>query len=101
MNPYVILRVAPSATDAEIRRTYLEAIRAFPPEREPEQFQKIAHAYGQVRDEAARLKYRLFDQTPGGTRPGEALSAFCMAAPAPAPLDFESMKAFLRLCATE
>jgi curved DNA-binding protein CbpA len=54
MNPYVILRVAPQATDAEIRQAYLQAIRDFPPEREPEQFQKIAHAYEQIRDDAAR-----------------------------------------------
>ena len=98
MNPYVILRTPVDATDAEIRRAYLEAIREFPPEREPERFQKIAHAYEQIRDENARLRYRLFDRSPSGSRPGEALSFFCASAPAPKPLDFEAMKAFLRSC---
>jgi curved DNA-binding protein CbpA len=99
MNPYVILRVTPQSTDTEIRRAYLEAIREFPPERAPEQFQKIAHAYEQIRDEDARLNYRLFDRTPGGSHPGEALAAYCVAAPPPEPLDFQSLKEFLRSCA--
>ena len=98
MNPYVILRVAPQATDAEIRQAYLQAIRDFPPEREPEQFQKIAHAYEQIRDDAARLNYRLFDRTPGGLHPSDALLSYCVAASPPKPLDFESMKRFLRAC---
>ena len=98
MNPYMILRVPPQATDAEIRHAYLQAIRDSPPEREPEQFQRIAHAYEQIRDESARLNYRLFDRTPGGSHPGEALASHCVAAPPPKPLDFESMKGFLRSC---
>jgi curved DNA-binding protein CbpA len=101
MNPYLILRVPPQATDAEIRRAYLQAIHEFPPEREPEQFQKIAHAYEQIRDEPARLNYRLFDRTPGGSFPAEALSSYCAVAPLPKPLDFESMKGFLRACVTK
>ena len=101
MNPYLILRVSPNASDAEIRRAYLEGIRKFPPERQPERFQAISHAYGQIRDETSRLQYRLFDRSssPAAT-PAEAFVEFCAASPVEKPLDFEAMKAFLRSCTT-
>jgi curved DNA-binding protein CbpA len=100
MNPYLILRVSPRAGDAEIRRAYLEAVRRFPPEREPERFQSIARAYEQIRDEKSRLKYFLFDRTPSGATPSGAFMEFCAAAPVQKPLNFEAMKAFLRSCTT-
>jgi curved DNA-binding protein CbpA len=100
MNPYLILRVSPRAGDAEIRRAYLDAVRRFPPEREPERFQTISRAYEQIRDEKSRLKYFLFDHTPSGTTPSEAFRAFCAAAPVGKPLNFDAMKAFLRSCTT-
>jgi curved DNA-binding protein CbpA len=98
MNPYLILRVSPNANDAEIRRAYLDAIRKFPPESEPERFQAISHAYEQIRDGKSRLKYLLFDRAPSGTAPLEVFAKFCAAAPVEKPLDFEAMKAFLRSC---
>lgn len=100
MNPFLILRVSPGAGDPEIRRAYLDAIRKFPPESEPERFQTISHAYEQIRDEKSRLKYLLFDRVPPGTTPLEVFAKFCAAAPVDKPLDFEAMKAFLRSCTT-
>jgi curved DNA-binding protein CbpA len=100
MNPYLILRVLPSAGDAEIRRAYLDAIRKFPPEREPARFQTISRAYEQIRDEKSRLNYRLFDRAPSGATPSEVFVEFCAASPVEKPLDFEAMKAFLRSCTT-
>ena len=98
MNPYLILRVLPSASDAEIRRAYLDAIRKFPPEREPERFQAISHAYEQIRDEKSRLNYLLFDRASSATTPFEVFKKFCAASPMEKPLNFEAMKAFLRSC---
>jgi curved DNA-binding protein CbpA len=100
MNPYLILRVSPRASDAEIRRAYLEGIRKFPPEREPERFQTISRAYEQIRDEKSRLNYLLFSRTPPGATPSEVFVGFCAAASVEKPLDFEAMKAFLRSCTT-
>jgi len=68
MNPYLILGVLPGASDAEIRSAYLDAIRKFPPEREPERFQTISNAYEQIKDEKSRLNYRLFDRVPPGAK---------------------------------
>jgi curved DNA-binding protein CbpA len=100
MNPYLVLRVLPGATDAEIRRAYLDAIRKFPPEREPERFQTISHAYEQIRDEKSRLNYLLFDRASPCATPSEVLAKFCAASPMGKPLAFEAMKAFLRSCTT-
>jgi curved DNA-binding protein CbpA len=100
MNPFLILRVSPGAGDPEIRRAYLEAIRKFPPESEPERFQAISHAYEQIRDEKSRLKYLLFDRVTSGTTPLEVFAKFSAAAPMDKPLDFEAMKEFLRSCTT-
>jgi curved DNA-binding protein CbpA len=100
MNPFLILGVSPSDGDPEIRRAYLEAIRKFPPESEPERFQAISHAYEQIRDEKSRLRYLLFDRVPSGTAPLAVFAKFCAATPVDKPLDFEAMKAFLRSCTT-
>lgn len=100
MNPYLILRVSPGASDAEIRRAYLDAIRRFPPEREPERFQTISQAYDQIRDEKSRLNHLLFDRASPGNTPIEVFLKFCSASPMEKPLDFEAMKAFLRSCTT-
>jgi curved DNA-binding protein CbpA len=100
MNPYLILGVQPRAGDLEIRRAYLDAIRKFPPEHEPEHFQTISHAYEQIRDEKSRLNYLLFDRASSGTTPFEVLTNYCAVSPVQKPLDFEAMKEFLRSCTT-
>ena len=101
MNPYLILRLSPEAGDAEIRRAYLDAIREFPPEREPERFQAISQAYEQIRDEKSRLNYFLFNRESPEGMPFEVFLKFCAVSERKKPLDFEGMKAFLRSCTTK
>ncbi|MES2569073.1 MAG: DnaJ domain-containing protein [Verrucomicrobiota bacterium] len=100
MNPYLILRVPQDADDAAIRRAYLNGIREFTPERDPSRFQAISRAYEQIRDETSRLKHRLCDHNPPGNSPGEVLENYCEVAPVK-PMEFESMKSFLRSCLTK
>jgi curved DNA-binding protein CbpA len=100
INPYLVLRVTPESGDAEIRRAYLDGVREFPPERDPERFQAIARAYELIRNEPARLRYYLFHGEAPGATPFETFANYCAAAPVPKPLPFEEMKTFLRACST-
>lgn len=60
-DPFKILDVPLDADDATIRARYLELVRQFPPEQQPEQFGRIRSAYESIRDFHGRVKYRLFE----------------------------------------
>ncbi len=62
--PYLTLGVAESATSEQIRRAYLRAARAYPPDRDPKRFHRIHEAYQRVRDEEARARLMLFGLPP-------------------------------------
>lgn len=59
-DPYAVLGLAGDADLAEIRRRYLDLVREFPPDREPERFATIRAAFDEVRDPARRLHSRIF-----------------------------------------
>lgn len=56
MNPYAILGIDPSATDAEIRRAYFARVAQHPPERDPEGFKAVREAYEKLSDAGARAR---------------------------------------------
>jgi curved DNA-binding protein CbpA len=60
-DPYVVLGLAPDCDDAAIRQRYLDLVRQFTPEHYPEKFAAIRAAYESLRDQDARLRYRLFE----------------------------------------
>lgn len=60
-DPYDVLGIDRSADEPEIRQRYLQLVRQFPPERNPERFTEVRAAYEQVRDPVERLKLQLFD----------------------------------------
>jgi curved DNA-binding protein CbpA len=62
-NPYRILGVAETADDAAIKQAYLEQVRKYPPEQQPETFQAIRSAFEMIQSRRDRLRYRLFEQT--------------------------------------
>ncbi|REJ94687.1 MAG: J domain-containing protein [Planctomycetota bacterium] len=49
-DPFQILGVPADAGEAEIRARYLELVKKFPPEREPEKFREVHAAYEAARD---------------------------------------------------
>jgi curved DNA-binding protein CbpA len=63
-DPYRVLELTPDASESEIRRRYLELVRAFPPDRAPERFAAIHAAYAALRDPASRLSEQLFGLEP-------------------------------------
>ena len=60
-DPYQVLGLPPDADDAAVRARYLELVRRWPPEHEPEKFAAVRAAFERVRDRDARLRYRLFE----------------------------------------
>jgi curved DNA-binding protein CbpA len=60
-DPWQVLGLAADADDATIRHRYLELVRQFPPEQNPERFAVIRQAYENVRDLNTRLHYRIFE----------------------------------------
>lgn len=64
MNPFEVLGVEETASDAEVRSAYLEGIRRSPPDRNPDGFRRVREAYEAVRDEERRLALRLFGPAP-------------------------------------
>ena len=100
MNPYDILGVSPEADDETVRNAYLEAVRRFPPERDSERFSAISEAYQTLKDEDSRLRYALFSRKCAERSPLEVVSRQFRRAGRPRTLDMESLKDFLRKCAT-
>lgn len=54
-----VLGVSAGATEAEVRAAYLERVRLHPPDREPEQFERVRDAYEQLRDPRLRARQAL------------------------------------------
>jgi len=59
-DPYHVLGLPPDAEPDAIRVRYLELVRQFSPEREPERFAEIREAFDKLRDPVLVLKNRLF-----------------------------------------
>ena len=56
--PYQILEVKEDADDAGIKKAYLAMVRRYPPERFPDDFQRIYRAYELLKTVEDRLSYR-------------------------------------------
>lgn len=53
---YITLGLTPEASDAQIRSNYLELVKRYPPEKNPDRFRQINAAYEAVRDIRKRLE---------------------------------------------
>lgn len=58
--PYEILEVAEDVDDSALKKAYLAMVRRYPPERFPDDFQRIYQAYELIKTAEDRLSYRLF-----------------------------------------
>ncbi len=55
-DPFQILGLSPDASEAEVRARYLELVKQFSPDRNPEKFREIRAAYEGARDPLAVAK---------------------------------------------
>jgi curved DNA-binding protein CbpA len=60
--PHAVLGLSADADDEAIRRRYLELVRQFPPEQNPEKFGEVRAAYEALKDVHTRLHRRLFER---------------------------------------
>ena len=57
--PYAVLNLSTeNVTDEEVRNAYIQLVRCFPPEKDPERFQDIRHAYEAIQTLELRLDRR-------------------------------------------
>src|SRR5690349_12345721 len=49
-DPFQVLGVSRDAGEAEVRARYLELVKQYPPEREPEKFREVRAAYDAAKD---------------------------------------------------
>lgn len=57
---YEVLGLLPGSTDDEIRRRYLDLVRRYRPDQQPQRFAAVREAYEQLRDPLVRLEACLF-----------------------------------------
>jgi len=62
--PEMVLEVTAAASDEEIRAAYLRKVKEYPPDRAPEQFERIRDAYETLRDPRRRARRRLLARGP-------------------------------------
>ncbi len=65
-NPYLILGLweqRKNITDKLVQESYLDLVRKYPPDRNPQRFQQIKEAYEQLKTSKNRLQYFLFSTT--------------------------------------
>ena len=60
LSNYFILGLDLDVTDEEIRKRYLELIKQYTPEKDPNRFQEITSAYEQIKTPRARIRGKLF-----------------------------------------
>jgi curved DNA-binding protein CbpA len=61
MNPYLVLGIPEDTSDDDaIRNAWLEGVRRFPPEKEPERFARNREAYEMIRDRESRFRLWTF-----------------------------------------
>ena len=60
LHHYLILGLTPEANSEQIKNRYLELVKTFPPEKEPEKFRQINTAYEALKNRRNRIKSRMF-----------------------------------------
>jgi curved DNA-binding protein CbpA len=67
-DPYVILgllelKYSGEVDDAAVKAAYIELLRRYPPEREPQRFQEVRKAYELLETRVKRVQHDLFNLT--------------------------------------
>jgi preprotein translocase subunit Sec63 len=64
MNPREVLGIREDASEEEIRTAYVRKVKEHPPDRSPEEFERIRDAYDSLRDPRQRMRNGLLSADP-------------------------------------
>ena len=64
IDPREVLGVSQDAGEEEIRAAYLRKVKEHPPDRSPEEFERIRDAYDSLRDPRRRMRDALLQANP-------------------------------------
>jgi len=64
MDPREVLGVRQDAGEEEIRAAYVRKVKEHPPDRSPEEFERIRDAYDSLRDPRRRMRDRILAADP-------------------------------------
>ena len=64
MDARVVLGIPANASDEEIRAAYLDKVKQHPPDRSPEEFERIRDAYETLRDPRRRMRNLILSVDP-------------------------------------
>ncbi|MBN2706756.1 MAG: DnaJ domain-containing protein [Deltaproteobacteria bacterium] len=84
--------------DDQVRRAYLERIKRFTPEHQPEEFARLNQAYERLRSAEKRAAYDFFNCDPGLNSPLEALNHSTLTAHLRTSPGADNLKELCRLC---
>ncbi|QTA86016.1 DnaJ domain-containing protein [Desulfonema magnum] len=57
---YLTLGLSLDASDEDIRNSYLQLVKKYTPEKEPERFRQVTEAYEAIKDERNRIMGKIF-----------------------------------------
>jgi curved DNA-binding protein CbpA len=64
MDPREVLGVSSTATEEDIRAAYLLKVKEYPPDRSPDEFERIRDSYEMLRDPRQRARHLLVSVDP-------------------------------------
>lgn len=64
-DPLSVLGVRADSSDEQVRSAYLRKVKEFPPDRSPDEFERVRDAYELLRDRRRRVRHSLFSIDPG------------------------------------
>ena len=63
-DPHQLLGIPPEASEEEVRAAYLRKVKEYPPDRAPQDFEKVRDAYETLRDPRRRTRQLLLSADP-------------------------------------
>jgi curved DNA-binding protein CbpA len=98
INPYLILNVPLTATDAQIRAAWQRAVQEHPPERDALRFQEVQEAWQALRDARARAAWAVRPREAPAASPADALLLYATRQKNMTPPGATAFRAFLQAC---